>query len=239
MKQKIVCEIHTHTLVSGHAFGTIREMALAAKEKELSLIGFSEHGPGIPGTCEPIYFGGYDSLPRNLYGVEILGGCEVNVLNDGTLSLDDGYMECLDYALAGIHPHCYKNEGIETNTRNVISCMKHPKVFFISHPDTDKMPLDYEQLVPAAKENHVALEVNNSSLRRPQVRLNCVENYRKMLSLCMEYRLPILISTDAHDPDEVGDFSLACQLIDQVGFDEDLILNNSVDKLKAFIGHQG
>lgn len=239
MQQKIVCEIHTHTIVSGHAFGTIREMALAAKEKCLSLIGFSDHGPGIPGTCAPIYFGGYDSMPRTLYGVEVLGGCEVNVLNDGTLSLDDRHMNYLDYALAGIHPHCYENEGVEGNTRNVISCMKHPKVFFISHPDTDKMPLDYELLVPAAKEYHVALEVNNSSLRRPHSRPNCVENYKKMLSLCMEHRVPIVISTDAHDPCEVGDFDLACKLMDEVGFDEDLILNTSVEKLKAFIGFEG
>ena len=58
MNYHIRCEVHTHTIVSGHAFGTIREMAQAAAEKGLSLLGFAEHGPGIPGTCAPIYFGG-------------------------------------------------------------------------------------------------------------------------------------------------------------------------------------
>ena len=36
--KKLLADMHMHTLVSGHAYGTIREMAAAAAEKELSLI---------------------------------------------------------------------------------------------------------------------------------------------------------------------------------------------------------
>ena len=50
----IIADLHMHTLVSGHAFGTIREMAASASEKGLQLIGITEHGPGLPGTCDPI-----------------------------------------------------------------------------------------------------------------------------------------------------------------------------------------
>ena len=238
MNYHIGCEVHTHTIVSGHAFGTIREMAQAAAEKGLSLLGFAEHGPGIPGTCAPIYFGGYDSMPKSLYGVELLGGCEVNVLNDGTLSLPERYLNYLDFAIVGIHPHCYEDEGREKNTDKVISCMKNPKVFFVSHPDTDRQPLNYERLVPAAKEYHVALELNNSSLRRPNSRINCVENYKTMLPLCEKYRVPILVSTDAHDPSEVGDFALAQALLKELNFDEELIVNRSAETLKAFLGRK-
>ncbi len=42
--------------------------------------------------------------------------------------------------------------------------MQNEKVRFVSHPDDDHTPLNYEELVQAAKESHVALEVNNSSL---------------------------------------------------------------------------
>ena len=171
-------DIHTHTIASGHAYGTIREMAQGAAERGLELLGISEHAPGIPGTCEPVYFSNLRVAPRELYGVEILYGCEINVLNDGTLSLDK-YIEKLDYAIVGIHGLCYQDAGMEKNTDNVVSCMRHPKVFFVSHPDDDHTPLDYEQLVIGAKENHVALEVNNSSLLKQEKRLNCVENYGK------------------------------------------------------------
>ena len=47
---KLLLDIHTHTLASGHAYGTIREMAASAAEHGLQLLGISEHAPGIPGT---------------------------------------------------------------------------------------------------------------------------------------------------------------------------------------------
>ena len=41
--KRLLADMHMHTLASGHAYGTIREMAAAAKEKGLHLIGISEH----------------------------------------------------------------------------------------------------------------------------------------------------------------------------------------------------
>ena len=52
----IIADLHTHTLASGHAYGTIREMAKAASNKGLLAYGHSDHAPGIPGTCHPFYF---------------------------------------------------------------------------------------------------------------------------------------------------------------------------------------
>ena len=229
-------DAHTHTLVSGHAYGTIREMAAAAGERGLDLLGISEHGPGIPGTCDPIYFCNLTAVPRRLSGVEIVHGCEVNVLDGGSLSLPQRYLERLDYAIVGIHLLCYKDAGAEKNTDNLISCMRHEKVCFVSHPDSDQTPLEYERLVRAAKEHHVALEVNNSSLRHPESRPGCVKNYKEMLSLCRRYEVPILVSSDAHDPSAVGRFDEACALLSQAGFEEKLILNTDVEAFKAFIG---
>lgn len=234
MENQFLLDIHTHSLISGHAYGTIREMAYAAKEKGLSLLGIAEHGPGIPGTCEPIYFANLEVAPRRLYGVDIIYGCEINVLNDGTLSLKK-YLDCLDYAIVGIHGLCYENVGIEKNTENLISCMKNEKVFFVSHPDDDHMPLDYERLVRAAKEYHVALELNNSSLLKQDQRWNCVANYKKMLPLCQRFEVPVIVNSDAHAPEYVGRFSEAMELLKETGFDQRLLLNNSIEKFNAFI----
>ena len=43
-------DIHTHSIVSGHAFSTLQEMAKTASEKGLELLGVTEHAPSIPGT---------------------------------------------------------------------------------------------------------------------------------------------------------------------------------------------
>ena len=235
-KNALRLDIHTHTIASGHAYGTIREMAAAAAERGLDLLGISEHGPGIPGTCDPIYFCNLDVIPRFLSGVEVLHGCEVNVLDDGTLSLPQRYLERLDYAIVGIHLLCYHDAGPEKNTDNLISCMKHGKVRFVSHPDSDRMPVQYERLVQAAKEYQVALEVNNSSLCCPEKRPGCVKNYKEMLALCQRYGAPIIVDSDAHDPSAVGGFDAALALLNEVGFDTGLILNTDVERFKRFIG---
>lgn len=113
--------------------------------------------------------------------------------------------------------------------------MKEPKIYFVSHPDDDYTPLDYERLVQAAKKYHVALEINNSSLVKKRYRLNCYENYKVMLYLCQQYRVPVIVSSDAHDPAWVGKFELACRLLEELQFDEELILNNDIEKIKDFI----
>ena len=236
--KKIEVEIHTHTVASGHAYGTMREMAIVAKEKGIKAIGFTEHAPGIPGTCDPIYYLNLHVVPKTLYDVEVLHGSEVNVCNDGTLSLEDRFMKHLNYCIVGIHPICYENEGIEKNTENLISCMKHKKVYFVSHPDDSVTPLDYERVVQAAKKYHVALEINNTSIIKKDQRINCMENLRTILRLCMKYRANIFVGSDAHDPSMVGGHELALALIEAENFDEELIVNNDINKFKEFIAYE-
>lgn len=230
-----VADVHTHSIMSGHAYGTVREMAAAAAERGLKLLGVTEHGPGVPGTVDPIYFRNIPDAPRELYGVEMLYGSEVNIRNDGGVEMDERTLKCLDYAVAGIHGFCFEDQGKVKNTESVIRCMEIEKVRFISHPDNNSYPLDYPALVEGAKANGVALEVNNSSLRNPSFRPGCFENYGVMVPLCMKHGVPIVVNTDAHDPIFVGDYAVARQLLEGMEIDEDLILNNDADKLKAFL----
>ena len=234
MKQ-IIADVHTHTIASGHAYGTIREMAQAASMKQLKILGLTEHAPGIPGTTDPFYYLNLGVIPRELYGVRILHGSEINVLNDGTLSLEERFIRKLDYAIVGIHSLCYQDAGREQNTDHVISCMKHPKVKLVSHPDDDHTPLDYERLVKGALETHTALEINNSSLVKKDRRLNCYENYRTMLEWCRRLEVPVIVSSDAHDPSWVGRVDLAMRLLEDTAFPESLVLNLETERLLDYL----
>lgn len=69
---KTLLDVHTHTIASGHAFSSLQEMTLAAKEKGLDILGITEHGPNIPGTCDPIYFRNLHCVPRQLYGIKLM-----------------------------------------------------------------------------------------------------------------------------------------------------------------------
>lgn len=232
----LIADLHMHSIMSGHAFGTIRELAEEAARKELKLIGVTEHGPGIPGSCHPIYFWSTGNAPRVLHGVQMLYGSEANILAGGKIDLvDEKAISALDYLVAGIHSPCYENAGKTRNTDSVIGCMEHPKVRFISHPDDNTFPLDYPALVQAAKELDVALEVNNASLWKTFLRPGSYENYRKMLPLCVEHGVKIVVNTDSHDPHTVGDFALAWGLLEELQFPDELILNNDVNKVKEFL----
>ena len=61
---KILLDVHTHTVASGHAFSTLQEMVRTAADKGLQILGITEHTGGIPGTCSPIYFRNLPVVPR-------------------------------------------------------------------------------------------------------------------------------------------------------------------------------
>ena len=158
-------DVHTHTIASGHAFSTLQEMAQAAAEKGLEILGITEHAPGIPGTCDPIYFRNLHVVPRQLYGVQLMLGAELNILDyDGNIDLSEFYWEKMDLRIAGIHSLCYTPGTVEQNTAAMIGAIRHPYVQIISHPGDGTAELLFEPIVQAAKEAHTILEINNSSL---------------------------------------------------------------------------
>ena len=58
---------------------------------------------------------------------------------------------------------------------------------------------------------------------------------RALVETCMEYGVPIIVDSDAHDPLVVGSFDLAIQVLEDTGFDEFLILNTDIEKVKRFL----
>jgi len=59
--------------------------------------------------------------------------------------------------------------------------------------------------------------------------------YRDMLDWCKKLRVPIVVSSDAHDPSQVGQVGLALELLNSVDFPNSLVLNLDTDKLIAFL----
>lgn len=234
----IKLDVHTHTVASGHAYSSIREMAREASKKGLKLLGITEHAPGIPGTCTPIYFENLRVVPREMYGVELMLGAEINILDyNGKLSLEDGVIDKLDVRIAGIHNFCYTPGTIEQNTNAIIETIKNPKIDIISHPDDGLCPLDYDVIVQAAKKYNTLLELNNNSINpiNQNHRKNARENSILMLKLCKKYNVQIIISSDAHIDTDVGRFNFAYEILNEVDFPEELIINKSVIDFKKKI----
>ena len=72
------------------------------QDKGLNILGITEHAQGIPGTCDEIYFHNMRIIPRKMYGIDLMFGSEINIIDhDGTLSMEEkiiektfGYPDC-------------------------------------------------------------------------------------------------------------------------------------------------
>lgn len=89
------CDVHTHTLYSRHAYSTLRENVLAAREAGLELLGVADHFSDMlfPGTDlghadlrDYQHFINMRIWPRTWEGVRLLRGAEADVRTlDGRL----------------------------------------------------------------------------------------------------------------------------------------------------------
>lgn len=231
-----VLDVHTHTLASGHAYSTIREMAQTASEKGLKLLGITEHGPKMPGSCHRLYFQNLKVVDRQMFGVELLLGAELNILDsEGTVDLPDSVLQKLDVTIASLHIPCMKPGTLEENTRAYINAMKNPLINIIGHPDDRRYPVDYKELVLAAREYGTLLELNNASLTAGGARVNARPMDIELLELCREHQVPIVIGSDAHIHLAVGNHEQAESLLKEVSFPKHLIVNQNEDYLKKYV----
>lgn len=232
----LILDTHSHTIASGHAYNTINEMAKSAADKGLKLLAITEHAPMMPGAASYMYFLNYKALKREKYGVKLLFGVEFNILDkNGTLDLRGDSVNGIDIGIASMHRPCYKTGTAEENLNAYIRAMENPHVNIIGHPDDARFPVDMEKLVIAAKEHSVLLELNNASLNPKGFRQNTEENDTLMLELCKKYNQPIVVGSDAHTEDDVGDFGLALKIIEKTNFPEELVINTSIDKLYTYL----
>ena len=236
MSYEYVLDLHTHTIASGHAYNTLREMAKAASDKGLSVLGITEHAPKMPGTCHSFYFHNLKTVPRELYGIRLLLGSEVNIMDfEGNIDLEERDLKGMDIIIASLHTPCIKPGSVRENTTAYLKVMENPYVNIIGHPDDGRYPVDYRALVEGAKEKGKVLELNNHSLDPKCFRRDARENDLKMLELCKEYAVPVIMGSDAHFDTLIGEFSMAKKLLEEVDFPEELVLNRSVEALQGHV----
>lgn len=228
-------DVHTHTIASGHAYGTLTEMAKEASLRGLRLLGVTEHTHNMPGTCGDLYFVNLRVVPREMFGVRLMLGAELNIMDyEGTVDLPDWIIDKTDLRIASIHGNLYPLGTMEQNTAAVLGAMKNPKIDIIGHPDDGNCPLDYETLVLASKQSHTLLEINNNSLRSPS-RKHVKENILTILKLCRKYEVPVIMNSDAHIMSDIANTDHSMPVVQEAGFPKELILNYSAKRFEAWI----
>lgn len=231
-----ILDVHTHTIASGHAYNTMREMTKAASEKGLELLGITEHSMSMPGTCHRFYFENLKMVDREMYGVELLLGAEVNIMDHtGRVDMEESILKNMDITIASMHIPCIRPGTRQENTNAYLEAMKDPYINIIGHPDDGRYEVDYLALVQGAKEYGVVLEVNNNSLDPRCTRMGGEENIRTMLEYCREYQVPVVVNSDAHTDTLVGNHAYGQRIIEEMDFPQELVLNRSVQELKKYV----
>lgn len=233
---KYFMDFHTHTIAGGHAYSTLQENIASAMEQGLKFLGYSEHGPMMPGGPHFLYFKNMKVLPREFGDLKLFCGIEANIMDyNGTLDLEEELLSKLDYCIASLHTLCCKPGTVEENTRAVVGAMKNYYVTILGHPDDSRYPLDYEVVVKTAKKEKVLLEVNNSSMDPKNARQNGRENVVKLLKTCMKYDCPVILGSDAHFSSAVGNFTEVIRVIEEIGFPQKLIVNADPEGWKKIV----
>ncbi len=230
-------DMHTHSIASGHATScTISYMAKSAAAKGLKLLGITDHGPATLASGTASYFRSLTFSPKKRFGVDLFYGAELNILDPaGHVDLEDDLLSKLDYAIASMHVQNYRPGTCEENTLAYINAMRNPHIKILGHCDDPRYPVDYEALASSAKENAVVFEINEASLAPYGYRGDTRANNREILRCCAKYQIPILLSSDSHGAEHIGDFTYAAEFVHETMFPESLILNNQLPLLKVFL----
>ena len=192
-------DLHMHTTATDGT-ATIREMVLAAKSRGLKYIAITDHSQrvsmanGLNADRLRQHWQEIDKVRSQISGIEVLRGIECDILEDGTLDLDDQVLSEADWVIAVLHYGL--RQPREQIDRRLLNAIHNPHVSIIGHPSAriiNKRPpvaWSFETILQAAAEQGVMLEINASYQR---LDLDDIQ-----AAAARDRGIPIVISTDAH-----------------------------------------
>ena len=202
----IQSELHTHSTWSDGKV-TIKEMALAAKQRGYKVLAITDHSPSL-GITQGLKVEDIEQQRKEIAAAQedigdsllILQGAEVEIKADGSLDYHDEVLAAFDIVFASLHVSLRQPRG--QVTQRLLNAIQNPHVDVIGHPtgrlipDREGADLDMEAVFAAAAHSGVVLEI---SAHPERLDLNDVHARR-----AIELGIILSINTDAHSPGELG-----------------------------------
>jgi DNA polymerase (family 10) len=197
-------DLQMHTTWSDGT-ASIREMAEACRELGYSYMAVTDHSKrvtvagGMDEKRLEKQWAELDKARKQVTGIHMFAGMEVDILKDGSLDLDDEHLARLDVVLVSVHSHMDLPRA--TQTDRIVKAVSHPAVHILAHPTgrlintREPCDLDLEEVLKAAKEHGVAVELNANPQRLDLSDLHVIR--------ARELGVPVVVSTDAHRPDHL------------------------------------
>jgi len=192
-------DLQMHTTASDGK-NSILEMARAAKDLGHQYIAFTDHSKavtvanGLDEKRMKAHIQAIRAAQKQIDGIRLLASCEVDILKDGALDMDQEVLAQLDVVLCSIHS--YMNLDRKAMTDRMLAAIENPYTQIIAHPTgrillrRDSFEYDMELILKNARERGVAMECNS----HPE-RLDLRDTHLRMAK---DAGVKIVISTDAH-----------------------------------------
>jgi DNA polymerase (family X) len=184
---------------------TLAEMAEAAAALGYEYIAITDHtqalrvAGGLTAAGFRRQFRAIDALQKRRKTPVLLKAAEVDILEDGSLDLDDDTLAELDLVVISVHSRFTLSRA--AMTKRLIRAMRHPRAHILGHPTgrligtREPYVLDFAAIVAAARDYGVMLEINAQPDR---LDLNDVQ-----AMIAREAGVRLVVSTDAHRIDEL------------------------------------
>jgi DNA polymerase (family 10) len=177
-------------------------------------------------------FRAIERLQKQYPDITILKGAEVDILDDGHLDLDEATLAELDVVIVAVHSKF--NLSKAAMTKRIIRALQHRHVHILGHPTgrligrRDAYQVDFEQILNAAADHGVALEINAQPER---LDLDDVQ-----ARAAHEARVHLVISTDAHRVEELACMRYGVDQARRAWCEPRHVLNTlSIDKLRSVL----
>jgi DNA polymerase (family 10) len=231
-REEIRGDLQMHTDASdGRA--TLVAMVAGARALGYSYIAITDHGPrvtmsGLDAKGLRAQWKAIDRLNPTLDGFRVLKSVEMDILENGKLDLPEDLLAEADYVVATIHYGLSQSQRQLTD--RLLAAIACRWVDAIGHPtgriveERDPYPLDFDAVARAAAASGCLLEINGSE------RLDLPDT---LAAAAQQAGCRLVLSTDAHDPNELADMRYAVDVARRAGLEAADVLNTR--PLAAFL----
>ena len=217
---------------------SLEEMARACRDRGYDYLAITDHGTSLPMTGGldkdrlKKQWNEIDEMNEKFDDIRVFRSMEVDVLEDGALSLEEELLDELDIVLVSIHSKF--NLSAEKQTERVLKALQHSKVNMFAHPtarlinEREPIEFDMEKALDCAAENGVVMEIN----AQPD-RLDLNDMHVRMAG---DRGVKIAINTDAHDTDMLNAMRYGVQQAQRGWLTRDDVINtrSTSDLLRLF-----
>jgi DNA polymerase (family 10) len=198
-EQDLQGDVHMHT-VETDGKNTIAEMAEAAKARGYKYIAITDHSKnlafanGLDDKRAVEHIARIRAAGKQIDGITIFAGIEVDILADGDLDLSDDVLAQMDIVIASVHS--VFNQEPAKMTDRLLKAISNSNTSLIGHPTgriqlrRDSYHFDMGAVLAAAAKHKVAMELNSYPDR---LDLNDVH-----LRQAKQQGVKIVINTDSH-----------------------------------------